>query len=121
MVSKHDASPLAEGGHLPNERGAPVADLKAMTIAAQDQFLAALTTSQAAMLDGVKTFSASIADTMPKMPAVPGMDAVPSPVDALEMGFDFAARLLANQREFMLALVGAATPAPAKTAKVKAA
>lgn len=97
------------------------ADLKAITVAAQDQLLAALTTSQAAVLDGMKTVSASFADTMPKLPAVPGMDAVPSPVEALELGFDFAARLLANQREFVLALLGAATPAPAKAAKVKAA
>lgn len=96
-------------------------DLKAMTIAAQDQLLGALSTSQAAMLDGVRTFSTSLADTMPKLPAIPGLDAVPSPVEALELSFDFAARLLANQRDFMLALVGAAAPAPAKTGKVKAA
>lgn len=96
-------------------------DLKAMTAAAQDQLLAALSTSQAAVLDGVRTFTSSLADTMPKLPAIPGMDAVPSPADALEMSFDFAARLLANQRDFMMALMGAAAPAPAKTAKVKAA
>jgi hypothetical protein len=100
-------------------------DIKGISTAAQDQVLAAIKTTQAAILDGVRTWSSTMANAMPKLPAIPGMDKLPNPADGLELGFDFAERLLATQREFAEQLLGATqavvTPAPAaKTPKSKA-
>ena len=78
------------------------------------------------MLDGVRTLTSTISSSVPgamkSMPSLPGIDAMPSPTKALEMSFDFASRLLASQRDFTLALVGATMPAaaPTKAAKAKA-
>jgi hypothetical protein len=94
-------------------------DLKGISIAAQDQILAAIKTTQAAIVDGVRTWSSSVTAMMPAVPAIPGLDKLPKPADTLEMGFDFAERLLATQREFAEQLLGATQPPaePAKAAK----
>ena len=89
-------------------------DIKGISIAAQDQVLAAITTTQAAILDGVRTWTSSVASAMPKLPSIPGLDKLPSPSDGIELGFDFATRLLATQREFAMQLLSA-TAAPAQT------
>jgi hypothetical protein len=94
-------------------------DLKGISTMAQDQLFAAISTTQAAVIDGVRTMTSTMASAMPampKLPAVPGMDKLPTPAMALGMGFDFAERLLASQREFTERLLAAATPAPAPVA-----
>ena len=98
-------------------------DIKGISIAAQDQVLAAIKTTQAAILDGVRTWSSTMTNAMPKLPALPGIDKLPNQADGLQLGFDFAERLLATQREFAEQLLGATQPAaaaPAKAAKSKA-
>lgn len=104
-------------------------DRKGISTMAQDQFFAAISTTQAAVVDGVRTMTSTMASAMPampKLPAVPGLDKLPTPAIALGMGFDLAERLLASQREFSERLLAAATPAvapaaePAKSAKAKA-
>ncbi len=98
-------------------------DVSSITRSAQDQILAAITTTQAAIIDGVRTMSSTMASALPavpKLPAVPGADKLPTPADAVELGFDFAARLLASQRDFaerLLDAVSPAAPAPAPKAK----
>lgn len=103
-------------------------DVKSISIAAQDQVLAAIKTTQAAILDGVRTWSSSVGNLMPQLPAVPGLDKLAKPAKGLEIGFDFAERLLATQREFAEQLLGVtqatqatqATAAPKAAAKSKA-
>ena len=103
-------------------------DVKSISIAAQDQVLAAIKTTQAAILDGVRTWSNSVGNLMPQLPAVPGLDKLAKPAKGLEIGFDFAERLLATQREFAEQLLGVtqatqatqATAAPKAAAKSKA-
>ncbi len=97
-------------------------DVKSISIAAQDQVLAAIKTTQAAILDGVRTWSNSVGNLMPQLPTVPGLDKLPKPAKGLEIGFDFAERLLASQREFAEQLLGVtqATAAPKAAAKSKA-
>ena len=97
-------------------------DIKGISTAAQDQVLAAIKTTQAAILDGVRTWSSSVSNVMPKLPAIPGLDKLPNPTEGLELGFDFAERLLATQREFAVQLLSAtqAPAAPAKATKSKA-
>jgi hypothetical protein len=104
-------------------------DLKGISTMAQDQFFAAVSTTQAAVIDGVRTMTSAMASAMPampKLPAMPGMDKLPTPAMALGMGFDFAERLLASQRDFTERLLAAAAPAPvapaepAKATKTKA-
>jgi hypothetical protein len=100
-------------------------DLKGISTTAQDQILAAISTTQAAIIDGVRTMSTSMTAAMPamaKMPAVPGMDKLPTPADAVELGFDFAERLLAGQRDFAERLLAVFAPAaePVKTKAAKA-
>lgn len=95
-------------------------DIKSMSAAAQDQILAAIKTSQAMVLDGVRTMTSAVGNVMPDIPAIPGIDKLPTPADGIEMGFGFAEQLLTTQREFAEQLLAATTQAaPAKTTKAK--
>ena len=107
----------------PDERPLVATDLKSISTAAQDQLLAAISTTQAAFVDGVRTMTSTMTASMPamaKVPAMPGMDKLPTPADALELGFGFAERLLAGQRDFAERLLAAMTPVT-EVAKPKAA
>ena len=94
-------------------------DIKSISTTAQDQIFAAISTTQAAIVDGVRTMSSTMTSAMPKLPAVPGMDQLPTPAESLELGFGFAERLLASQRDFAERLLAAMSPAaePAKASK----
>lgn len=91
-------------------------DIKGISIAAQDQVLAAIKTTQAAILDGVRSVSSSLSAVMPSLPTIPGLDKLPNPADSLELGFGFAERLLASQREFAEQLLNS-TRVPVTAAK----
>jgi hypothetical protein len=100
-------------------------DLTGISTTAQDQILAAISTTQAAIIDGVRTMTSSMNAAMPamaKLPTIPGIDKLPTPADTLELGFGFAERLLAGQRDFAERLVAAMVPAvePVKTKAAKA-
>ncbi len=86
-----------------------------ITKAAQDQILDAITTTQTAIVEGVKTWSSSFADTVPALPAIPGLDKLPKPAETVALGFAFAERLLTSQREFAEKLLVAAQPKTAAT------
>ena len=86
-------------------------DITSISKAAQEQILSAITASQDAIVEGVRTMSASMAGVASAMPAIPGMDQLPKPAETLELGFGFAERLLASQREFAEKLLGATAPA----------
>jgi hypothetical protein len=87
----------------------------------EDRILEALSTIQKPVLDAVRSL-AERADG--RIPEVPRPEAVP-PVDELVLArYDFAERLLANQRAFTTALFEAlkpSTPASKPTTKPKAA
>ena len=64
--------------------------------------------------------TSAVGSVMPEIPAVPGLDKLPTPADGIEMGFGFAEKLLTTQREFAEQLLASTTPpAPAKAAKAK--
>lgn len=85
--------------------------------AMQDLMLDAMRRSQEAVVDVVRSWRAqwegssfSLPDGvpgLPGMPAVPPMTVTPEQVDA---AFDFAERMLADQRRFTKELLKAATP-----------
>jgi hypothetical protein len=95
-------------------------DLKELTTAAQENILSVMKMTQTSMLEAVKT----VVDTVDKftpdfpIPAIPGLDMLPSPTEGLTMTFSFAEKILENQKEFASSLVAALSPAPAKVTKV---
>ena len=80
------------------------------------QFTSAVKQSQQLVLDSITSFTeaaAKLAPSMPTMPSMPSLPFVPSSTEITEYlnaGFDIAAELLANQREFATALIGKLTP-----------
>ncbi|HEV8298335.1 MAG TPA: hypothetical protein VGQ20_13600 [Acidimicrobiales bacterium] len=93
------------------------ASLKELSVAAQDQLLSAVKTSQAVMLDGVRAWSDAVEAITPSSlspSSVPGLDALPSPAEILDLSFDFTTKLLTTQKEFADSLLGAITPMKVK-------
>jgi hypothetical protein len=78
----------------------------------QDQFLSIVTKSQEMALDAIKSMVDSIQTITPKIPAVdvPFADRLPTPQDVVASGYDFAQKLLSNQRKFADEVVKAAAP-----------
>lgn len=84
--------------------------------AAQEQFLESVRQGQDAVIEAVRvwsdaTFKAVSATPLPDVPADP-----PKPAELVAGGFDFAERLLAEQRAFAERLLAAAAPAPVQEA-----
>jgi hypothetical protein len=81
------------------------------------QFSSAVKQSQQLVLDSIGSFTdaaAKLAPSLPALPAVPSLPFVPSSAEVAEYvsaGFDIAAEVLANQREFATALLAKLTPA----------
>ena len=78
----------------------------------QDQFLSMVRKSQEIALDAIKTMVDSVQAITPKIPAVdlPFADRLPKPHDVVAGGYDFAEKLLSNQRKFADEVVKAAAP-----------
>ena len=68
----------------------------------QDQFLSTVRRSQEVALEAIKTMVDTIQNITPKVPAVdlPFADKLPKPQDVVANGYDFAEKLLTNQRKF---------------------
>lgn len=68
----------------------------------QDEFLAATTRSQEILLEAIKTWVGTVQSVTPKVPGVklPFADQMPKPEDFVAGSYDFAEKLLANQRKF---------------------
>ena len=78
----------------------------------QEQFLAIVSKSQEIALDAIKTIVESVQAVTPKLPAVdlPFADKLPKPGDVVAGGYDFAEKLLSNQRKFADEVVKATAP-----------
>jgi hypothetical protein len=81
----------------------------------QDQVLDAIKTGQDAVLSAVKTVSENTAPLTYKLPAAPFADQLPDGVEAVNAGFGFAEKLLANQKAFAAKLIEAYSPAKSAT------
>ena len=78
----------------------------------QDQFLSIVRKSQEMALDVIKSMVDSVQTITPKIPSVdvPFADRLPKPQDVVASGYDFAEKLLSNQRKFADEVVKAAAP-----------
>jgi hypothetical protein len=78
----------------------------------QDEFLTTLRKGQDIALDALKTLVETVQFVAPAMPAVrvPLGDRLPTAHQVVADGYDFAERLLANQRQFADEVITAATP-----------
>jgi hypothetical protein len=72
--------------------------LEDATVKAQGQYFSLLEQGQARALEGFATLIDAVGKT--NLPTVPGLDAVKIPADAFEGAFDFASKVLENQRQF---------------------
>jgi hypothetical protein len=85
------------------------------TAAIQDQLLESVKQSQKTILELVESWSKNV-QTTPSIPVAQVPAGVPQPAEVIANAYDFAEKLLHNQREFSQALVGAITP-PVNTDK----
>ena len=78
----------------------------------QDEFLTTLRKGQDIALDALKILVETVQFITPAMPAVrvPLGDRLPTAHQVVADGYDFAERLLANQRQFANEVITAATP-----------
>jgi len=82
--------------------------------ATQEQILNAFTMGSSAIVDGVRNWAEAVESITPanfNAPAIPGLDSLPSPTEAVEGSFEFAQQMLDAQREFALSLIKAVAPA----------
>ncbi len=78
----------------------------------QEEFLNVIRTSQETVVEAVKTCVDTVKSVTPRVPAVhvPLADRLPKPQDVVTSAYDFAEKLLSNQRQFAEELVKAAAP-----------
>jgi hypothetical protein len=78
----------------------------------QDEFLTTLRKGQDIALDALKTLVETVQFITPAMPAVrvPLGDRLPTAHQVVADGYEFAERLLANQRQFADEVITAASP-----------
>jgi hypothetical protein len=78
----------------------------------QDQILSMVRKGQEIALDAIKTMVDTVHTITPKVPAmdVPFADRLPKPQDVVAGGYDFAERLLTNQRKFADEVIKATAP-----------
>ena len=80
--------------------------------AAQDQFLEGIRQGQDALVEAVRVWAEAAAKTATLAPPLPEpSEDLPRPADLVAGSFDFAERMLAEQRTFAERLVAAAAPA----------
>jgi hypothetical protein len=90
------------------------------TAAAQEQALSAIRTTQETIVTFLKPFAAMTEPIFDSAAALPFAELLPSPKEAVEQWFGFAADALAVQKEFSLSLLGlvpGSAPASAPAAK----
>ena len=77
-----------------------------------EEFLNAISTTQQAVIEAVKTWVDGLKSVAPKVatPALPFADALPKPEEIVNSTYDFAEKLLASQRRFAGDLVKATAP-----------
>lgn len=92
----------------------------------QSKVLETLDSVQAPIVDAVKQAAERLDDVLPgNRPNLP--EQVPAPGELIDFGFGFAEKLLADQRDFVKAILEAASPVlpahskPVKVAKAKTA
>jgi hypothetical protein len=79
----------------------------------QAQVLDGIRKSQEAVIDGMRTWAETIQQLVPgaTQAAMPRTEQLPTPAEVVDSVFDFAAQLLAAQRELAHSVLGAATAA----------
>lgn len=88
----------------------------------QDELLSTLRKGQDITLDALKTLVETIQFVTPTIPAVrvPLAERLPRPREFVADGYDFAERLLANQRKFADEVIDVMSPlAPARIVEAK--
>ena len=77
----------------------------------QGQVLDGIRKSQEAVIDGMRAWTETIQQLVPGtgQSALPRTDQLPSPAEVVDSVFDFAAQLLAAQRELAHSVLGATT------------
>ncbi len=88
-------------------------DVTDLTSTAQDKLLSTLEYAQDAVLEGVKLWNGAVKAVAPDslFDSLPGAKYLPSPAAYVDLRFDFAEKLLAQQREFFTQLVSETAPA----------
>jgi hypothetical protein len=78
----------------------------------QEEFLNVIRTSQETVVEAVKTCVDTVKTVTPRVPAVrvPLAARLPKPQDVVTSAYDFAEKLLSNQRQFAEELVKATAP-----------
>jgi hypothetical protein len=78
----------------------------------QDEFLNTIRKSQETVIEAVRTWVDTAQSMTPKMPSarLPLADKLPRPEEVVASAYDFAEKLLANQRQFSEELLKATTP-----------
>src|SRR5688500_14928136 len=92
-------------------KAAPTPPAVPDAVAAQEQFLEGIRQGQDALVDAVRVWAEAAAKTTPVAPLPEQPAALPRPADLVAGSFDFAEKLLAEQRTFAERLVAAAAPA----------
>jgi hypothetical protein len=80
----------------------------------QDEILRTVRRSQAAVVDAIQTWAATVQSIAPELPDVnvPFADKLPKPSELVASAYDFAEQLLASQRKFAEDVVRAMSALP---------
>jgi hypothetical protein len=78
----------------------------------QDQILATVRMSQAAVVEALQTWASAVQSITPDLPDVnvPFADKLPKPTELIASAYDFAEQLLASQRKFAEEVLQATAP-----------
>ena len=76
----------------------------------QGQVLDTIRKSQAAVIDGLRSWTEAAEQFVPRTAPWPGADRYPSPAELIDTAYDFAAELLKAQRDFLHKAVQVTTP-----------
>lgn len=78
----------------------------------QDQILATVRMSQAAVVEALQTWASAVQSITPDLPEVnvPFTDKLPKPTELIASAYDFAEQLLASQRKFAEEVLQATAP-----------
>lgn len=80
------------------------------TKAAQDKTLEAIKQGQSVIVEAVAAWAKAAEKTIPAIPALPGVAALPSPEELVKTSFDFYGDVLTAQQKFANDLIAAAAP-----------
>jgi hypothetical protein len=78
----------------------------------QEEFMSTIRRSQETVIDAIKTWVETVQSVAPKVPTVqvPLADKLPKPEEIVASAYDFAERLLINQRRFAEEVLKATSP-----------